>query len=190
MIWNLKSWSHFPKIHPYLKLRASLTSLCTSSTIFCLNCSLPLFLYSTKNRICLIYEILQSHLFPFYPFQPKQCFFIGPWKRHSCAGDKYRDHSICLRKTTHVWEFPLITWTSMCVGKTTQMWFLPNTWDLSKCLVKTTHVCENPHMCVYFQIQGGIFCICICIWQISLKYLTSYTYLSFQIRRPKILIWE
>ena len=108
--------------------------------------------------------------------------WIWPWV--------LRDRSSCLGKTTHVWELPLITWTSMCVVKTTQVWFLPNTWDMSKCLVKTTHVCENPHMCVYFQIQGGIFCICICIWQISLKYLTSYTYLSFQMRRPKIMIWQ
>ena len=80
--------------------------------------------------------------------------------------------SMCVVKTKHMWELPLITWTFMCVFFTTHVWFLSNTKDLPKCLVKTTHVCENPNRRVYFQIQGGTFCICIWIWQISLKYLT------------------
>ena len=97
---------------------------------------------------------------------------------------------MCVVKTKHVWELPMIPWTIMCVVFPTHVWFLPNTWDTSKCLVKTTHVWENPNMCVYFQIQGGAFCICTCIWQISYKYLTFRIYLLFQGCRANIMIWE
>ena len=82
--------------------------------------------------------------------------------------------SMCVVKTKHMWELPLITWIFMCVVFTTHVWFLSNTEDLPKCLVKTTHVCENPNIFVYFQIQGGCFCICIFVQQISLKYLILY----------------
>ena len=108
------------------------------------------------------------HIFQFYNIQSTLTTStqIPPW----C-----NDHNLEWLSLSK--KLPLITRTSMCVVKTTQVWFLPNTRDLSKCLVKTTHVCENPHMCVYFQMQGGIFCICVCVWQISSNYLTSYTYL-------------
>ena len=57
-----------------------------------LSCSqiMPLCFYGTKKRICLFYEIFLTHVFPFYLFQPKQCFFSGPWNSHSWAGDEYR----------------------------------------------------------------------------------------------------
>ena len=89
----------------------------------------------------------------------------------------------CVGITTDYLNFCVCGFIHTCVVFTTYL-------DLSKCLVKTTHVWKNPHMCVYFQIQGGCFCICICIGQISLKNLTFYIYLSFKGRRPNKIISE
>ena len=81
-LWDLMIWN--------VRVALMLTSLCTNSTIFSWTVWRLFVFTAPKKRICLFYEILLNHIFPFYPSQPKQRFFIGPYNSHCCADDEYR----------------------------------------------------------------------------------------------------